>query len=519
MDYALVHRVIDGIGKILDTTPGTPDTGSYVTEADMLAYVASHTLTQGYYYNGVFYVESAHTTPIATNTDYLYLDLHSDTLFRWNGASYVRLIPADILTRSMVVDNVTTQTTDLPLSANMGYELQDQIDNLKARGRFLSLWDCITGLPATNPVEMPYSYQTGDYYIVSYSVFSLLEDTPVYDPTADYAVGDFTVYNDALYQCNTAIVGGEAWNASHWDAITDNYVPNGATYTGAASTTTSLEEIKTNDFYWYDGTNWLLLSNTAKTLTFANIAGDPNDNLALAAEFSDVVRHDYDIPGSAVLVNSDLLDGHPASYFATEAEVDDMRGNSDEYDPTDSYDKGDYVVQNGILYRCLYDSTTGTWDATKWIRIDLTTLESYSQNAVFKTADLPGTATPINADELNGHPDTYFASKDDLTAWTFLETVTGTNTSTLPSGWKALRLIANYTDDTIPFEITRDEYDKCTNGTQIALSGGSMVRSTAVRVTTTTAGIAWFRTASISGGSLTGITNVESSSKLHVYYR
>ena len=34
------------------------------------------------------------------------------------------------------------------------------------RGRYLSLWDCTTGLPATNPDTMPYEYKSGDYYIV-----------------------------------------------------------------------------------------------------------------------------------------------------------------------------------------------------------------------------------------------------------------------------------------------------------------------------------------------------------------
>lgn len=41
----------------------------------------------------------------------------------------------------------------------------------------------------------------------------------VYDPTADYAVGAYCLYNNILYQCTTAITGGEEWNAEHWTAI------------------------------------------------------------------------------------------------------------------------------------------------------------------------------------------------------------------------------------------------------------------------------------------------------------
>lgn len=39
-----------------------------------------------------------------------------------------------------------------------------------------------------------------------------------YDDTASYAVGDWCLYNGALYRCNTAISGGETWDSSHWDA-------------------------------------------------------------------------------------------------------------------------------------------------------------------------------------------------------------------------------------------------------------------------------------------------------------
>lgn len=40
-----------------------------------------------------------------------------------------------------------------------------------------------------------------------------------YDSTASYSVGDYCTYNRTLYKCNTAIVGGETWNAAHWTAV------------------------------------------------------------------------------------------------------------------------------------------------------------------------------------------------------------------------------------------------------------------------------------------------------------
>ena len=42
----------------------------------------------------------------------------------------------------------------------------------------------------------------------------------LYDSTASYNQGDFCIHDKKLYQCNTAIVSGESWNASHWTEVT-----------------------------------------------------------------------------------------------------------------------------------------------------------------------------------------------------------------------------------------------------------------------------------------------------------
>lgn len=108
-----------------------------------------------------------------------------------------------------VIDNVTSTVTDDALSAKQGKLLNDRINNLASRGRFLSLWDCTTGLPLTNPSGYPYEYKTGDFFIVS-------------------KVGE------------------------------TNYIPNGDTYTGQPSTTVYADAIKPNDTIFYDGTQWLV---------------------------------------------------------------------------------------------------------------------------------------------------------------------------------------------------------------------------------------------------------------------
>lgn len=134
-----------------------------------------------------------------------------------------------------VINNVTSTSTSDALSANQGKELQDQINDLKAMGRFLSLWDCETWQPISFPLSTPYNYQTWDYFLVENV------DT------------------------------------------TTNYRPSGVQYTGTASTTVETDEVEVWDLYIYDWTVWLLQINHGKSVSFANLAGQPSDNAALAS--------------------------------------------------------------------------------------------------------------------------------------------------------------------------------------------------------------------------------------------
>lgn len=84
-------------------------------------------------------------------------------------------------------------------------DLNDRVDNLASIGRFLAIWDASTGLPTSEPQEIPYEYKTGDYYRVG-------------------------------------VVG--------------TYIPNGSEYTGTASTTTTADTLAIGDVYYYDGLVW-----------------------------------------------------------------------------------------------------------------------------------------------------------------------------------------------------------------------------------------------------------------------
>ncbi len=126
--------------------------------------------------------------------------------------------------------------------------LSVRIEALESRGRFLSSWNAGTGLPATYP-EIPegaaypytYEYKSGDYYIVD----TVPTSGTKYKPTGDSI---------------TKASSSAAW------------------VVGKAAAT---EELGVGDYFTYDGTKWIWVQNSTKTVNFSSIAGDPYDNTAL----------------------------------------------------------------------------------------------------------------------------------------------------------------------------------------------------------------------------------------------
>lgn len=53
------------------------------------------------------------------------------------------------------------------------------------------------------------------------SVFDTIEPNfaDAYDKTATYSVGDYVIYENSLYKCNTAILTAEEWDATHWTQV------------------------------------------------------------------------------------------------------------------------------------------------------------------------------------------------------------------------------------------------------------------------------------------------------------
>ena len=120
-----------------------------------------------------------------------------------------------------VVDDVNSTSTTDALSANMGKRLQDQINQLTWLNKFLSTWNCTTGLPVTDPSATPFTYTSGNYYLVA------------------------TV----------------AWE---WGT---NYKPHWSTFTPwVASTAVETNEVNVNDMYIFDWTQWILQVNKVKEI-------------------------------------------------------------------------------------------------------------------------------------------------------------------------------------------------------------------------------------------------------------
>lgn len=111
-----------------------------------------------------------------------------------------------------VVDSADSDSTTDALSAHMGKLLQDQIRELSGVWTFVSVWDCTTWLPVTNPLEDPYTYKQWNYYIVG----------------------------------KVASSGGV------------NYKPFWASYTQwVPSTAVETSQVSINDWYLYDGSTWV----------------------------------------------------------------------------------------------------------------------------------------------------------------------------------------------------------------------------------------------------------------------
>lgn len=160
-----------------------------------------------------------------------------------------------------VINNTSTVDSSNALSAAMWKDLQDQINNLNTIWRFLSLRDCATWLPQTNPEVSPYAYHSWDYFIV-------------------WAVDSTT-----------------------------NYKPSWSSYTiWVASTTVETQTVVVWDMYFYDGTNWILRVVAWQTLPIDSALSTTSINAVENRVVTNALNWKADLVSSATNWNLAWLD-------------------------------------------------------------------------------------------------------------------------------------------------------------------------------------------------------------------
>ena len=99
---------------------------------------------------------------------------------------------------------------------------------------------------------------------------------------------------------------------------------------------------------------------------------------------------------------TDLADFTDKTTLGAIKETAKDKNVADEYDDTQTYDKGDVVIYKNTLYICTTNNTTGTWDSTKWTATTVQSLiGSLSQLTTTDKSSLVGAVNEVNANASN----------------------------------------------------------------------------------------------------------------------
>lgn len=129
-----------------------------------------------------------------------------------------------------VVNGFWSDDPNAALSAAAGKLLKEQVDNVSSMWKYLSAWDCTTGLPQTDPLDNPHVYKVWDYYVI----------------------------------------------AKVWET---NYRPNNRQYEWwIASTVVEQWTPNINDSYYYDWYTWVLQPSGWRVITIDSSMSSTSDN-------------------------------------------------------------------------------------------------------------------------------------------------------------------------------------------------------------------------------------------------
>lgn len=131
------------------------DSTGKVPSSQLPSYVDD--VIEGYYYNGQFYTDSAHTQPITPETGKIYVDLDTNKTYRWGGTTYVEISQSTI---HKFVETFTINNTTGGMFGSF-YKIEH---NLGSKDVIVSIYDSSNRLVIMDVVAM-----TDDMIQIEYS--------------------------------------------------------------------------------------------------------------------------------------------------------------------------------------------------------------------------------------------------------------------------------------------------------------------------------------------------------------
>lgn len=146
----------------------TLDAQGKVPSSQLPSYVDD--VIEGYYYNGKFYREAAHTTEITAEAGKIYVDLSTDKTYRWGGSAYA------VISETLALG----ETAGTAYEGSKGKELADTVANTSAQNPTLA-WGTQTTLGKANgttfKLTMPANPNTDTHVTAVENHYTPQEDT------------------------------------------------------------------------------------------------------------------------------------------------------------------------------------------------------------------------------------------------------------------------------------------------------------------------------------------------------
>ena len=164
-----------------------------------------------------------------------------------------------------------------------------------------------------------------------------------YSNQSTYLRGQYAIYLNKLYVCNTDISVPEDFNSSKWDQIKlTNVTGGGASSAMIASDYNPAATYQENEYAVYQGVLYRCTS-----LSGAPGAFDPYDWTETTAM--------HEVESAFQIIDNNSSD------IAT------LTNNfAPPYSTLTTYQVGDAIIRNKQLYKCNTPNTTGAWDVSKW---------------------------------------------------------------------------------------------------------------------------------------------------------